>query len=617
MRYREERQRAGCPRHGGPGILPNTVRLALFAWRTGFQPVRADRASRLSANEPTGWKPVGQDRRDACPPAKLAALLRFLLTPLWLAVSTALSAARPYPLIFDTPEIYRKNIAAVEASTHPLPQRITGITVPHHLLAADLIAKTIYQSSGRQPKRILILSPDHFHRGTTPGSTTTRSFLTTTGPVPVDEAAARELAGKPAFSESSLFSHEHGVQALLPFIARWFPGVPVLPVALGVRSRPADWQRVADALRPFVTADTLVIQSTDFSHYLAQPVAAVKDQETLRLLATGDPARVAQLGQPDHLDSKAAQWIQMTLQREVFQVTAPVVGDNRNAIRYGGRPNEPRTTSYITQFYSPDFIPASSLPGNAWFFGGDTQFGRHLAGLFADPARSARLRAKILDVTRSRPLIVNLEGVPDTYQNPMRIGMKSATALAELKRLGVTVVSVANNHSLDYGAAARVNMIRILAENHILVLDAGPPADAGPFLLAAASDLANLPSPANHLLAESSFAAWRQPAPNKPLFAFLHCGIEYAPSPGRRESQLAAWAENSGASLVIGSHPHRPSPGWDYSPKSLRFFSMGNLIFDQLDPANTGGLIGVRFFEQGTWAARWIPLGNIYQETVR
>jgi len=401
----------------------------------------------------------------------------FRLTPLWLATATALAAAQPYPLIFDTPQIYRKNIAAVEASTRPLPQRITGITVPHHLLAADLIATTIYQASGRQPKRILILSPDHFHRGTTAGSTTTRSFLTTMGPVAVDEPSARELAGKPPFSESDLFSHEHGVQALLPFIARWFPGVPVLPVALDVRSRPADWQRLADALRPFVTADTLVIQSTDFSHYLAQPAAATKDQETLRMLATGDPARVAQLGQPDHLDSKAAQWIQLTLQREVFKVAAPVVADNRNAIRYGGRPNEPRTTSYITQFYSPDFIPASLLPGDAWFFGGDTQFGRHLAELFADPERTAHLRAKILDVTHSRPLIVNLEGVmldnePATYQNPMRIGMKSATALAELKHLGVTAVSVANNHALDYGAAARATMIRKLIENGIMALEA-------------------------------------------------------------------------------------------------------------------------------------------------
>jgi hypothetical protein len=40
--------------------------------------------------------------------------------------------------------------------------------------------------------------------------------------------------------------------------------------------------------------------------------------------------------------------------------------------------------------------------------------------------------------------------------------------------------------------------------------------------------------------------------------------------------------------------------------------SLGNLIFDQIDPKNTGGLIEVRFFEQGTWAARWQPVGNLY-----
>jgi len=52
------------------------------ARKTGFQPVREDSASRLSATETTGWKPVGQDRWDAsaelaertCPPVKWTVL---------------------------------------------------------------------------------------------------------------------------------------------------------------------------------------------------------------------------------------------------------------------------------------------------------------------------------------------------------------------------------------------------------------------------------------------------------------------------------------------------------------------------------------------------------------
>jgi hypothetical protein len=42
----------------------------VYLWLYFPLQVRADRASRLSAKTTTGWKPVGQDRRDACRPKK-------------------------------------------------------------------------------------------------------------------------------------------------------------------------------------------------------------------------------------------------------------------------------------------------------------------------------------------------------------------------------------------------------------------------------------------------------------------------------------------------------------------------------------------------------------------
>ena len=76
-----------------PGRMPGPVARSFFDRRTGFQPVRVDSDSRLSANETTGWKPVGQDRQDACPPATRIAtgiplallLLLSLLVPLQAA----------------------------------------------------------------------------------------------------------------------------------------------------------------------------------------------------------------------------------------------------------------------------------------------------------------------------------------------------------------------------------------------------------------------------------------------------------------------------------------------------------------------------------------------------
>jgi poly-gamma-glutamate synthesis protein (capsule biosynthesis protein) len=534
------------------------------------------------------------------------------------AVITGHAAATPYPLFFDNPAPFRDAVAVAEAEVRPLEARITGITVPHHLLAGDMIASTLRLVSHNKYDRIILITPDHFRRTATPAATTRRPFRTIWGDVPVDTAAANDLLENARVSESNLFSHEHGVQAILPFLARDFPGVPVLPVALHVRSRLADWESLAASLQPLVTPRTLVIQSTDFSHYLSQPVAAGKDQETLMALSFGDPAAIPDLDQPEHLDSKAAQWLQMTLQSRIHGIARPVIVDNRNAIRYGGRPDEPRTTSYITQVYSPDFIPAAALPGEAWFFGGDTHFGRGVARAFADPARAEDIRRRILDVTGGRPLVVNLEGVildgpPPGYPHPMQIGMDAALAIPELKKLGVAAVSLANNHTLDYGTSARVRMREILTENGIVALVEGAPHDLGPFRIGVATDLANRPAPAHRLLGETSFDAWKTASPAKPLIAFFHAGIEYADVPGERERQLATWAEDAGAMLVLGCHPHRPSPGWERSPRALHFHSLGNLIFDQADPRNTGGLVEIRCFEQGTWAARWIPLGNLYQ----
>jgi len=195
----------------------------------------------------------------------------------------------------------------------------------------------------------------------------------------------------------------------------------------------------------------------------------------------------------------------------------------------------------------------------------------------------------------------------------MRIGMHAKLALPELKKLGVVAVSLANNHTLDFGKEARGRMVKLLREQDIVPLLEGPPADLGRFRLGVAADVANRPEPARDLLNSESFESWKVAA--RPLFALLHDGIEYAEVPGARERHLASWAEAAGATLVLGCHPHRPSPGWERSPQALHFHSLGNLIFDQIDPKNGGGLVEVRFFEQGTWAARWIPLGNLFRDS--
>jgi len=238
----------------------------------------------------------------------------FLCVLLLLSASASRVEGRPFPPLYPGPLFER---AIESASAMPAEGRVTGLITPHHLLAADLIAAGFAMIKERDLDRIIILTPDHYHRGRTIFSVPGRDFLTALGPVPLDREGVERLKKLILVGESNLFSHEHGVQALLPFVARLFPGVPVLPVAIGTRSGPEDWRELGAALAPLAGEGALVVQSTDFSHYLDRDRTAACDAESAAVIASGDPERVLSLRQPSHIDSRGALYVQMTLQREL------------------------------------------------------------------------------------------------------------------------------------------------------------------------------------------------------------------------------------------------------------------------------------------------------------
>lgn len=524
----------------------------------------------------------------------------------------------PFPPFYHTAAPFR---GAMESATTPaLDPPPSGLTLPHHALALDLIAEGLALARGGNYERIVLISPDHFRRSETAGAVATRDFLTVTGPVPTDRAASLRLAADPLVSVSNLASHEHGFRAILPFLAEWFPEVPVVVLAVGIRTTPEEWRCLADALDPVITERTLVIQSTDFSHYLTAEAARARDAETLALLASGDPDMVPTLDQPDHVDSKAAQWIQMTLQQRRGARLAVV--NNRNSVHYAA-PGEPvrETTSYVTQVWRREFVPASALPGEAWYFGGDFHLGRALAGLAENAEAMAFFEGRILGLTGGRPLVVNLEGVltdapiDAAELHPMRIAMPADPAIALMKRLNVVGVVLANNHALDLGEDARAAMAARLRAEKFVVVEEGAEAAFPGFALFAASDVRNRPAPAANVLRADDFPRLEAvPRPFRPRLAFLHWGAEYRGGPDDRQRWIARTAREAGFDLLVGCHSHVPATGTVRVEGLPAILSLGNLLFDQAPRERGGALLEVRLFAQGTFATRVIPVGNLYRE---
>lgn len=542
---------------------------------------------------------------------------------------------KPFPVLYDDAEGFRWAIAQAQGIT-PLQTRINGITLPHHLLAADLIGSGLALLREQQYERIILLSPDHFRRGTTAVSVPERDFFTCFGAVPIDRAGVNVLLRTPQVSVSNLFSHEHGVQALLPFIAHYFPKVPVLPLALRTSSSRKDWDALAEALRPLLTEKTLVIQSTDFSHYLTWDNAVARDSETLRVLASGRPDLVERLHQPRHLDSRAAQYMQMKLQAEVYHALPTVIA-NSNSSQYlpAGDPALTETTSYIVQVYSADMLPSVVLPGvratvRRYFLAGDFFSGRHLRRHLEDPEKRQRFVQKVRQLTGDSPLIVNLEGVISEECPPRsadlsgiedslppqqwRLCMPGELTLDLLKKLKVIAAGLANNHSYDYGPEALAFTQKILLENGMKVLVRDGVTQFDDFAMAAFTDVDNSQASKRLILEESNLRCLQEASKGKPLFAFVHWGREGRPEPGLREKDLVDMLAARRISLVIGHHPHQVGKiDADMADTdTIVAWSLGNFLFDQPDPQAKGALLELTFFQQGTFWARQIPLGNLY-----
>jgi hypothetical protein len=432
--------------------------------------------------------------------------------------------------------------------------------------------------------------------------------------VRIDAEAVARLRENPLVSASNLFSHEHGVRALLPFVAHYFPRALVVAVALHRDSQPAQWDSLAQTLAPLLTADTLLLQSTDFSHYLPWPQARQLDQETLRVLSAGEPQGVISLTQPQHLDSRGAQYLQLRLQKQVYQARGAVVA-SRNSQEYATQPLQ-STTSYLVQVYSPENLPISGV--QRFFFAGDTFFGRYLAGKLARRPWRESLVRRVRQLTGGAPLIVNLEGVAmaecPANPPPLKLCMAARPALTLLKDLNVVAVSLANNHSHDFGDPACRTMERLLADAGIVGLENGAVKDFGLFRLTALTDLDNRQEPVRALLRDADLNRFDGLKPDKPRFVFLHWGEEFRAVPGPRERALAAGLAGRGVELVIGCHPHRAG-GLTGGRRQCLAFSLGNFIFDQSRPEVSGALLEVVFYPQGTYFLRLHPLGNLYKET--
>lgn len=526
----------------------------------------------------------------------------------------------PFPAFYHEPGRIGAALDAA-ASIAAWPARVHGTIVPHHLEAAHLIAGGLRQASaGQGHDKVVLLFPDHFGALQTPYATTARSFETVMGPVPAwHEGAAHLLQDRELVAQSCLFSYDHGVRAVLPFVAALMPGVPVLPVAVSINSRPDQWDALADLLSELISPETLVLQSTDFSHYLPHHLARLHDQQVLNLLAARDKAQIAGLVQPDHLDSLGSMMVHLLVQERVFGAV-PVVVANENMQQYHPQ-HIAETTSYVIAHFTQPEAPAGpplDPMTRVYMLAGDTFFGRIMPRALSDELVAETVMQAALAATRGLPLVVNLEGVvlPEVPGNlpELVLGMPQDITLEWLSRLNVVGAGLANNHALDMGPAGLEETRAALDAAGIAHAAQGERLELPGVTLVALSDLDNRAGVPRAQLTDADLDLLLIADATVPVIAFVHWGLEYDPAPTPREVELAEAMRERGVAAIVGAHPHVASTGIAAlgGGDVAMIHSLGNFIFDQGADVASGALAELWVFPQGTIFLRQLPLPNLF-----
>ncbi len=209
----------------------------------------------------------------------------------------------------------------------------------------------------------------------------------------------------------------------------------------------------------------------------------------------------------------------------------------------------------------------------------------------------------------------NLEGALTDGGNPWPKGYNFRTPpplAAGLPRAHVDVVTLANNHAMDYGPFGLMDTVQTLDVDGVRHIGAGAnaqasrapaiidvrgmkvaflgyvatPDESGGFSIRqwAASDTPGVALGSADAIA-SDVAAARQQADF--VIVAVHAGDEYRHMPNATQRALADAALAAGADAYIGAHPHVVQPV-EMRGKQLVAWSLGNFIFDldNVDLAN-------------------------------
>lgn len=263
------------------------------------------------------------------------------------------------------------------------------------------------------------------------------------------------------------------------------------------------------------------------------------------------------------------------------------------------------------ELYIPDVLLVDDVPyvpppaplkvPDTVFFVGDIMLGRAVETKMESYGERYPFEGVLEDVFRPDLTIGNFEGVvtethvhtpPFTFQFSIK-----PEYLTLLKTIGFDVLSLANNHSFDYGTSSLAYTRTLCSE--VGIACGGSPMNTDDYQIlvknvgtqwAGIIFIHTLYGQPDTETLISKLAELRETTDVQ--IAYVHWGEEYMLTHNTSQEKLAHVLIDSGVDVVVGHHPHVVQDLELYKGKPI-VYSLGNFVFDQYFSDDVQEMIGL------------------------
>ncbi len=244
------------------------------------------------------------------------------------------------------PSELRKEITRYLSAGTALKEHPQIIISPHAgYVFSGPVAGIGFATIDKNVKKVILIGPSHQKYFSDISIPDVDAYETPFGNIPLDKKDIKKLRSNPlVHAHEDAHSQEHCLEVQLPFLQVILSDFTIIPIIVGNVKKPTD---ITDLIHPLIDKKTLVVISSDFSHYHSHKDAKNIDKRSIETILSGNPA--------GFIDACGETPIRIAMQLALKMHLKPKLLDARNS--YETAPQHgagDRVVGYASIVYLPD-----------------------------------------------------------------------------------------------------------------------------------------------------------------------------------------------------------------------------------------------------------------------